>query len=105
MRPDARSYDVDDLRQRVMQEQGGAVDDSIPELADADADLCALALVLPDGTIRTSAQSSVPFSVQSAVKPFLFALALFDTEGEALDLVGIEPTGCLLYTSPSPRDS
>ncbi|MDR6142807.1 glutaminase [Microbacterium foliorum] len=93
MRPDARSYDLDDLRQRVMQEQGGAVDDSIPELADADADLCALALVLPDGTIRTSAQSSVPFSVQSAVKPFLFALALLDTEGEALDLVGIEPTG------------
>nr|WP_197978853.1 MULTISPECIES: glutaminase A [unclassified Microbacterium] len=77
----------------MLSERGGTVDDSIPQLADADPDLCALALALPDGTVRTSAQADVPFSVQSAVKPFLFALALVDTDGEALDLVGIEPTG------------
>ena len=93
MKPDAATYDLDDLRQRVLQEQDGAVDESIPELADADPDFCALALVLPDGTIRTSAQATTPFSVQSAVKPFLFALALHDTDGEALGRVGIEPTG------------
>ncbi|AOX44538.1 glutaminase A [Microbacterium sp. BH-3-3-3] len=91
--PDPRSLDLNALRSRLLSERGGTVDDSIPQLADADPDLCALALALPDGTVRTSAQAEVPFSVQSAVKPFLFALALVDTDGEALDLVGIEPTG------------
>ena len=52
-----------------------------------------MAIALPDGSVRGSAQSDVPFSVQSAVKPFLFALALLDTGGEALDRIGIEPTG------------
>ncbi|TQL02624.1 glutaminase A [Cellulomonas sp. SLBN-39] len=91
--PDARTYDLDVLRERVLGERGGAVDDSIPQLAAADPELCGLALVLPDGTVRASAQADVPFSVQSAVKPFLFALALLDTGGRALDLIGIEPTG------------
>ncbi|MBX0301919.1 glutaminase A [Cryobacterium sp. 1639] len=91
--PDARTYDLDALRERVLSENGGAVDDSIPQLAEADPALCAIALVLPDGTVRSSAQADVPFSVQSAVKPFLFALALVDTDGAALDRIGIEPTG------------
>lgn len=90
---DPRTFDLDALRASVLDERGGAVDDSIPQLAAADPDLCALALVLPDGTTRATAQADVPFSVQSAVKPFLFALALLDTDGAALDLVGIEPTG------------
>lgn len=90
---DAHSYDLDSLRDRVLPERSGSVDDSIPQLAEADAELCGLALVLADGTVRTSAQADVPFSVQSAVKPFLFALALLDTGGQALDLIGIEPTG------------
>jgi len=90
---DAHAYDLDDLRDRVLAERGGMVDDSIPQLAAADAELCGLALVLADGTVRTSAQADAPFSVQSAVKPFLFALALLDTDGQALDAIGIEPTG------------
>ncbi|KQQ05695.1 MULTISPECIES: glutaminase A [unclassified Rathayibacter] len=90
---DPRSYDLDALRSRVLGETGGTVDDSIPELAAADPDLCAVALALPDGTVRSSAQADAAFSIQSAVKPFLFALALLDTDGEALDRVGIEPTG------------
>lgn len=90
---DARAYVLDDLRDRVLAERGGTLDDSIPQLAEADAELCGLALVLTDGTVRTSAQADVAFSVQSAVKPFLFALALLDTAGEALDRIGIEPTG------------
>lgn len=90
---DARAYDLDDLRERVLAECGGALDDSIPQLAAADAELFGLALVLTDGTMRISAQADVAFSVQSAVKPFLFALALLDTDGHALDSIGIEPTG------------
>ncbi|MEC5183300.1 glutaminase [Cryobacterium sp. MP_3.1] len=90
---DPRTYDLDSLRDRVASEGGGAVDDSIPQLADADPGLCGIALVLPDGTVRSSAQADVLFSVQSAVKPFLFALALLDTHGDAFDRIGIEPTG------------
>ncbi|GAA1437889.1 hypothetical protein GCM10009616_40460 [Microlunatus lacustris] len=90
---DAHTYDLDDLRDRVLPERGGTVDDSIPQLAAADAELCGVALVLADGTVRTSAGADVAFSVQSAVKPFLFALALLDTGGQALDAIGIEPTG------------
>ncbi len=91
--PDAQLSDLDALRSRLLPERDGRVDDSIPQLADADPDLCALALVLPDGSVRSSRQADVSFSVQSAVKPFLFALALLDTDGAALDRVGIEPTG------------
>ncbi|MEE6294550.1 glutaminase A [Georgenia wangjunii] len=90
---DPRTYDLDGLRDRVLPERDGAVDESIPQLAEADADLCGLALVLPDGTVRATAQADVTVSVQSAVKPFLFALALLDTGGDALRRIGIEPTG------------
>lgn len=90
---DPRRFDLDDLRERLLDERDGEVDTSIPQLATADPALCAIALVLPDGSIRSSVQADAPFSVQSAVKPFLFALALLDTDGEALDRVGIEPTG------------
>lgn len=90
---DPDRYDLDALRENLLDERGGEVDDSIPALADADPELCAIALALPDGTVRSSTDADVAFSIQSAVKPFLFALALLDTDGEALDRVGIEPTG------------
>ncbi len=91
--PDPRRYDLDALRESLRDARGGEADDSIPELARADPDLCAIALALPDGSVLHSAEADVAFSIQSAVKPFLFALALLDTGGEALDRVGIEPTG------------
>ncbi|MDN3495681.1 glutaminase A [Planococcus sp. APC 4015] len=90
---DPRTYDLDELRSRVLAEHGGAVDDSIPRLAEADPGLCGLAIVLADGEVRGSEQSDAPFAMQSSVKPFLFALALLDTRGDALERVGIEPTG------------
>ncbi|TGO05496.1 glutaminase A [Serinibacter arcticus] len=90
---DPRTYDLDALRDRVLPERDGQVSTSIPQLADADPDLCAVAVALPDGTVRSSAQGDVAVSVQSAVKPFLFALALLDTDGEAIERIGIEPTG------------
>jgi glutaminase len=90
---DPRTYDLDALREGILSERGGTVDDSIPQLAEADPDLCGIALVLPDGTVRSSEQADVQFSVQSAVKPYLFALALLDTDGAALERIGIEPTG------------
>lgn len=93
MAADPRTYDLDALRRDVLDHDGGTVNDSIPELAEADPGLCAIALVLPDGTVRASEDADEPVSIQSAVKPFLFALALVDTDGDALRRVGIEPTG------------
>ncbi|MFF7292640.1 glutaminase A [Microbacterium sp. NPDC008134] len=90
---DPREYDLDELRSRTLLSGGGAVDDSIPELARADPDLLGIALVTVEGVLRASAQADVLISIQSAVKPFLFALALQDHGPAALDLVGIEPTG------------
>lgn len=90
---DPRRLDLDDLRVRAFGERGGAVDDSIPELAEADPDLLGIALVTVDGATRASEQADVKISIQSAVKPFLFALALQDHGSDALDRLGIEPTG------------
>lgn len=90
---DPLSYDLDGMRDRALRERGGAVDDSIPELADADPDLLGIALVTLDGETRATSQADVQISIQSAVKPFLFALALQDHGPAALDRLGIEPTG------------
>jgi glutaminase len=90
---DVLSYDLDRLRDRVMPETAGTVAGSIPQLAEADPDLCGIAVVTVGGELRTSAQAEVAISIQSAVKPFLFALALQDTDRAALGRIGIEPTG------------
>ena len=92
-RPGPLAYDLGALRARLVPETGGEVDQSIPELASADPSLVALSIVTIDGATNASEDSDVQVSIQSAVKPFLFALALQDTGGEALDRVGIEPTG------------
>ncbi|MFL0566558.1 glutaminase A [Microbacterium sp. 179-I 1D1 NHS] len=87
------SGDLATLVARVRTHTGGEVDRSIPALASADPDLVAVAIVGTDGEISASEEADVRFSLQSAVKPFLFALALADSDGAALDRVGIEPTG------------
>jgi glutaminase len=89
----AHALDLDALLAGVADEDGGQVDDSIPQLAETDPSLAGIALVTPDGRTHAAGDSAHPFSIQSAVKPFLFALALADTDGAALDAVGIEPTG------------
>ena len=90
---EVRGYDLDRLRARVMPETAGELADSIPQLEAANPDLCGIALVTVDGDVRVSADADVDFSIQSAVKPFLFALALHDTDRAALGRLGIEPTG------------
>jgi len=81
------------LLEGVRDRDGGEVDDSVPQLAEADPALLGLAVATPDGAVGAAGDSRQAFSIQSAVKPFLFALALVDTDGEAVDAVGIEPTG------------
>ncbi|WP_371740978.1 glutaminase A [Frigoribacterium sp. CFBP 13729] len=90
----------DDLQARlaalldgVRDVDGGEVDDSVPQLAEAEPGWLGIALARPDGSVTTAGDARQLFSIQSAVKPFLFALALADTDGAAIDAVGIEPTG------------
>ena len=90
---DACSYDLEALRERVLPETSGSVTQSIPQLAEADPSVCGIALVTTEGDVRSSREADVVFSIQSAVKPFIFALALQDTDRAALERVGIEPTG------------
>ncbi|WP_150306653.1 glutaminase A [Planctomonas psychrotolerans] len=89
-------YDLDALRSAMLSERGGEVDDSIPELAAADPDVCGIAIVDRDGDVRDTEDADREFSIQSAVKPFVYALALADAgdDGQAvLEAVGTEPTG------------
>ena len=87
-------YDLDALDAKLRDTEGGEVDDSIPELARADSSLFGVATVTDDGEIRSAGDARVPFSLQSAVKPFVYALALMDRgEDFVLEAVGTEPTG------------
>ncbi|MFP7834489.1 glutaminase A [Marisediminicola sp. LYQ134] len=89
----AERYDLHGLRQQMLRESSGTIDDSIPELAAASADVCGIAIVDDDGDTRTTPDADLEFSVQSAVKPFVYALALVDDRERVLDAVGTEPTG------------
>jgi glutaminase len=90
---DLSRYDLDALNNELRDTEGGEVDDSIPELAKADPALFGIATVTRDGDIRSAGDSRIPFSLQSAVKPFVYALALMDKGDDILDAVGTEPTG------------
>jgi len=75
-------------------EQGGELRSSIPLLAEADPDKFGLAIATADGQVHQVGDSEQTFTVQSVVKPFVFALALADAGTDAvMDAVGVEPTG------------
>lgn len=73
---------------------GGALADHIPELADADPNKLALALSTIDGQIYSAGDDTYEFSIQSMSKPFAYALALQHHGIEkVLGKVGVEPSG------------
>ena len=72
----------------------GALADYIPELAHADPELFGIALVSMDGHVYGVGDATVPFTIQSVSKPFVYALALGDLGlPEVLERVGAEPSG------------
>ncbi|QKJ19508.1 glutaminase A [Microbacterium hominis] len=72
----------------------GATADYIPELADADPEPLALAVVGPRGRVRGVGDDRVEFTIQSISKPFVLALALQERGRDAvLATVGVEPSG------------
>lgn len=89
----ADDYDLDALRSRLAEVDDGELDDSIPQLAEADASGFAISLAFDDGHVRSTGDAATEFSLQSAVKPFIYALALADDYDDLLERVGTEPTG------------
>lgn len=82
------------IHDELRDEQGGEMRSSIPLLAEADPDLFGLAVATADGQVHQVGDSGQTFTVQSVVKPFVYALALTDAGPEAvMDAVGVEPTG------------
>ncbi|RYY47519.1 MAG: glutaminase A [Actinomycetales bacterium] len=88
-----RTFDLDRLHASVAESHDGEVDRSVPEHADADTGLFGLAVCDRSGELRSVGDADVTFPVQSAVKPFVYALALVDAGASDLDEIGIEPTG------------
>lgn len=83
-----------DVLEEIRPIAAGAPAAYIPELASADPDRLAFAVVGPRGRVRSVGDDETTFTIQSISKPFVLALAL---EVHGLDAVmsrvGAEPSG------------
>src|SRR5258708_19535610 len=75
-------------------DHGGEVAHYIPELSKANPDHFGISLATLDGHVYEGGDPSVPFTIQSISKAFVFALAL-DTLGadKVESAIGVEPSG------------
>jgi len=75
-------------------EDRGAVADYIPELQKADPRHFGIALATMDGHVYAVGEATVPFTIQSISKAFVFALALETLGPERVEAaIGVEPSG------------
>jgi glutaminase len=80
--------------QEVRPDTSGAVADYIPQLAAAEPDRLAFAVVGPRGHVFSVGDDEVAFTIQSVSKPFVLALALERLGRDAVFArVGVEPSG------------
>jgi glutaminase len=80
--------------ERHRDDGSGAVASYIPELALADPRHFGIALATVDGTVYSVGDASVPFTIQSISKPFVYGMALEDHGVDTvLSRVGVEPSG------------
>lgn len=85
---------LDDLLDEIRPMDDGAPAAYIPELAAADPDRLAFAVVGPRGRVRVVGDGEHEFTIQSISKPFVLALALEECGRErVLECVGVEPSG------------
>ncbi|PKS10098.1 hypothetical protein jhhlp_001848 [Lomentospora prolificans] len=74
--------------------EDGAPASYIDVLANADTSRMAVALATVDGTIYSSGDDEVEFSIQSISKAFVYALAIYDAGIDGvLAKIGVEPSG------------
>ena len=72
----------------------GALADYIPELANVDPSLFAIAVVTADGQVCSVGDDQTHFTIQSASKPFTYGHAIgVHGRTRVLSRVGVEPTG------------
>src|SRR5207248_623284 len=75
-------------------ETGGDVANYIPELGKADPDHFGISLATLDGHVYEVGDTTIPFTIQSMSKPFVFALALDTLGAEHVEsAIGVEPSG------------
>jgi len=79
----------------LLPDESGTVAQYIPTLKNvANKNLFGAVLVTTDGQVVEVGDTRVPVSIQSAVKPLLYALALEEHREEEVDKwVGVEPSG------------
>ncbi|MEI4485962.1 glutaminase [Frigidibacter sp. MR17.14] len=77
----------------ALSEDRGQVASYIPELAAVDPRQFGIAVALPDGTVHSAGDATVPFSIQSVSKVFTLALALGRLGDSLWTRVGREPSG------------
>ncbi|WP_203579421.1 glutaminase A [Microbacterium hibisci] len=83
-----------DVLEDIRPHDDGAPAGYIPELAAADPERLALAVVGPRGRVRAVGDVTHEFTIQSISKPFVLALALAHRGRDAvLRKVGVEPSG------------
>lgn len=83
-----------DVLEEIRPNDAGAPAAYIPELASADPDRIAFAVVGPRGRVRSVGDDHAEFTIQSISKPFVLALALEQRGLDAvLARVGAEPSG------------
>lgn len=85
---------LDDALDDVRRITEGSPAQYIPELASANVDQLALAIVGPRGRVYSVGDDTAQFSIQSVSKPFVLALALERLgRDEVFRRVGVEPSG------------
>lgn len=83
-----------DLLQNCKAAQGGKLADYIPELAAADPNKLAVALITLDGLVYSAGDDDYEFTIQSISKAFVYAYVIEALGREAvLEKVGVEPSG------------
>lgn len=88
------SLALESVLDKARQAPPGQVADYIPELAGADPEQFGLAIVSALGHVYSAGDADHPFTIQSASKPFVYALALEDLGLEEVHgHVGMEPSG------------
>lgn len=94
MNPESIQDILNRLHETYQSLHEGTVASYIPELARANPDWFAIALVTTQGEIYTVGDVQQPFTIQSMSKPFTYGIALEDYgREEVLEHIGVEPTG------------
>jgi glutaminase len=83
-----------ELHLELSEIRGGEVATHLPELANANPNWFAIAVVTTNGGLYEVGDSRQTFTLQSLAKPFVYGLALEDRGREkVMAKVGVEPTG------------